>query len=60
VIATKRILAKACTDPGFASLPDSEILEEMITDHGQISDGILSNIDISRTLIAPEKNSTCT
>jgi hypothetical protein len=34
VIATKRILAKVSTDPGFASLLDSEDLEDMITDHG--------------------------
>jgi hypothetical protein len=39
VFATNRILAKASTDHGFASLLDSEDLEGMITDHGRISDG---------------------
>jgi hypothetical protein len=54
VIATKIILAKTSIDPGFASLLVSEDLEGMITDHGRISDGWLSNIDFSRTLFAQE------
>jgi hypothetical protein len=58
-IATKRILAKASTDPGFASLLDSEDLEDMIMVHGRLSNEGLSNIDFSRTLIAQE-NSTST
>jgi hypothetical protein len=44
VIATNRILAKASIDPGFASLLDSEELEGMIPDHGQISnEGLLKD-----------------
>jgi hypothetical protein len=38
---------------------NSEDLEGTITDHGQISNGWLSNIDLSRTFIARE-NSTST
>jgi hypothetical protein len=52
-----RILAKASTDPGLASLLDSGELEGMITDHGWIRNEGLSNIDFSRTLFAQE-NST--
>jgi hypothetical protein len=52
VIATKRILAKVSTDPGFAFLLDSEDLEEMITDHGRLSNEGLSSSDFSRTMIA--------
>jgi hypothetical protein len=58
-IATKRFLEKASTDPGFAPLLDSEDLEGMITDHGQIRNEGLSSIDFSRTSIAQE-NSTST
>jgi hypothetical protein len=39
VIATKRILARASIDHGFASFLDFEDLEGVITDHGRISDG---------------------
>jgi hypothetical protein len=39
VIAAKRILAKVSTDPGFASLFDSDDLEGVIMDRGQISNG---------------------
>jgi hypothetical protein len=55
VIATKRILAKASIDPGFASLLDSEDLNGISMDHGRIRDEGLSNVDFSRTSIA-QKN----
>jgi hypothetical protein len=37
VIATKRILAKFSTDPGFGSLFDSDDVEGLITDRGRTS-----------------------
>jgi hypothetical protein len=36
------------------SFLNSEVLEGMFTDHGQVSNGGLSNVDLSRTLIAQE------
>jgi hypothetical protein len=41
-IATKRILATTSTDNEFASFSTPKILEDVITDHGLISDGRLS------------------
>jgi hypothetical protein len=39
VVATKRTLAKASTDPGLLPCSTPRIWEGMITDHGRISDG---------------------
>jgi hypothetical protein len=58
VIATKRILAKASSGPGFISLLDFEDLEGISMDHGRISDVGLSNVDFSRTLIAQENSAS--
>jgi hypothetical protein len=58
-IATKGILGKSFHRSWVTYLLDSEDLEGMSTDHGQISDGWLLDIDFSRTLTAQE-NSTST
>jgi hypothetical protein len=58
-IATKGILGKSFHRSWVTYLLDSEDLEGMSTDHGQISDGGLLDIDFSRTLTAQE-NSTST